>query len=106
MIRRKKKSPEEIAENKKNIERRNTLFFKVWNSRERKCYNCGCLLHGELKSYYVDHVLEKSQYPELEFEEDNLGLICFPCHQRKSNGYLSPKMIEVINKVKQLFNIN
>jgi 5-methylcytosine-specific restriction endonuclease McrA len=53
-----------------------------------------------------DHLLEKSKHPELEWEPDNILLVCLECHGCKSRGIISEKYAEKINFVKTKFNVS
>lgn len=78
-------------------------FFKFWNSRVHKCESCGVGLGDELRSYHIDHLLEKSKYPELKLEPLNFFLVCLDCHTLKTNGHPTLLHQEAINKVKELY---
>ena len=79
------------------------FYFKIWNSRPHICVSCGCSLGNELRSYHIEHLLEKSKYPELIDEPLNIMLVCLDCHTKKTNGNPTKKHQEEINKVKELF---
>ena len=78
-------------------------FFKFWNSRVHICESCGVGLGDELRSYHIDHLLEKSKYPELKLEPLNFYLVCLDCHYKRTNGHPTPKHQEAINKIKELY---
>lgn len=81
-------------------------FFKdVWKERKHECYNCGKWLGNEPLSYMFDHVLEKSKYPELRLERENIALMCLECHDNKTRGILTEKVIAKIQAVKEKFYI-
>lgn len=46
------------------------------------CRHCGISVRGKGKAR-VDHILARSQYPELELDLDNLQSLCPPCDNRK-----------------------
>lgn len=52
------------------------------------CQNCG---HREPEIMEVNHKLEKSQYPELARDINNLEVLCPNCHRRKTNSFLKTK---------------
>lgn len=105
MLKRRKKSPEEIAENKAHTEKRNAFFMEIWASRPHKCEVCGKFLGNEARTYHFDHVLEKSKFPEYEFDADNIMLICFEDHDKKSRGFHSPVTEMRIKQLKTKYGI-
>ncbi len=81
-------------------------FMKEWwdnlPPKERyKCWSCGGSIGPEFSTGYVDHLLEKSTYPELAYKEDNFFNTCLNCHTAKSNGYPSENHLKAINKAKE-----
>ena len=63
--------------------------MKEWWQKQspNKCWACGCNLPSEFHTYMVDHLIEKSSYPELAFDTDNFYLCCLDCHNTKGNGF-------------------
>ena len=49
--------------------------------------------------------MEKQKYPELKFEEDNIQYLCLQCHDKKTRGFLSEKLLEKVAFVKNKYNI-
>jgi len=90
--------------NKSYLENRNRFFMEVWNERSHKCEHCDSVLGSEPLSYMFDHILEKEKYKDLEFEKDNIWLVCLECHDNKSRGILSDKYQQKINFVKSKFD--
>jgi 5-methylcytosine-specific restriction endonuclease McrA len=90
---------------KKNKEEMFNFFKALWNKRKHECENCGKWLGREPLSYMFDHLLEKSKYPQLTLEEDNIMFVCLQCHDEKSRGFMSEKVKERIEKVKEKFDI-
>jgi len=88
------------------IQRRNKFFMYIWRDRRHKCEICNALLGSEPRSYMFDHLLEKSKYPELKWEPDNICLVCLACHDNKSRGIISDKYREKINFVITKFNVS
>ncbi len=88
------------------LNRRNQLFLSVWQTRKHVCEICNVHLGNEPKSYMFDHLLEKSKYPFLEFEENNIALVCLACHDKKTRGFVSDKYQEKINFVITKFNVS
>jgi len=93
------------VENKRNISDMNAFFLQVWNGRkEHDCENCGKWLGNEPLSYMFDHLLEKSKYPELKFEEDNIMLVCLECHDNKTRGFLTDLVRGKIQEIRNRYN--
>lgn len=63
------------------------FYEEIWNERPHICDSCGAQLYGELRSIYIEHLLEKNVYPEFKFEKRNIILVCFDCHGDKTNGF-------------------
>jgi hypothetical protein len=51
-----------------------------------------------------DHILEKNKYPALKLEEDNIMMLCLDCHDNKTRGFLSEKMLQRLDEVKKRFD--
>ena len=85
---------------------RNMFFNRIWTEREHFCQHCGQYLGNEPKSYMFDHLLEKQKYKDLEFEEENIWLVCLKCHDEKTRGKISEKYREKINFVITKFNVS
>lgn len=81
------------------------FFLSIWNKRPHRCENCNSYLGNEPLSYMFDHVLEKSKYPDLKYEEENICMLCLDCHSDKTNCKLSDFMKEKIKKVRYKFGI-
>ena len=79
------------------------FFLSIWKKRPHKCENCNKYLGNEPLSYMFDHLLEKSKYPELELEEDNIMIVCLECHDNKTRGFLSNLVKERIKIVSEKF---
>jgi hypothetical protein len=106
MLRKRKKSQEEINRIKQDIDKRNAFFLKIWQTRPHYCINCKKWLGNEPFSYMFDHLLEKSKYPDLKYEEINICLLCLECHDNKTRGFISKTIQQLMNKVKEIFKIN
>jgi len=63
------------------------LFMRIWKDRGHYCASCGTYLGKEARTYMFDHLLEKSKYPALMMDEDNIFLCCWECHSKKTNGH-------------------
>lgn len=80
-----------------------SFFIGIWNKRRHNCENCGKSLGNEPLSYMFDHLLEKSKYPELKYENDNIMIVCLECHDNKTRGFISDLIKIRIEKVKNKF---
>lgn len=94
MIKRKKKSEEEIESNKVAIKRRNEFFETIWRKREHKCEVTGVKLLNPINSMYFHHILPKSSIPEAEFDEENIILLHPDIH---ANVEMSKYRYDLIN---------
>lgn len=81
------------------------FFEDIWNEREHNCQNCGRYLGNIIKSFFFDHLLEKSKYPEFAHVKQNIFLVCADCHICKTNSFPKPKHRAAIEYVKQLLGI-
>lgn len=81
------------------------FFLAIWKKRKHICENCGVKLGNEPRTYMFDHLLEKSKYPKLTFQEDNIMLVCLECHDNKTRGFISELIKQKIKKVREKFGI-
>ena len=81
------------------------FFLDIWKKNKHVCENCGVKLGNEPKTYMFDHLLEKSKYPNLAFEEDNIMIVCLECHDNKTRGFISELIKERIKKVREKFEV-
>ena len=88
------------------VEKRNNFFMAIWRIRPHVCQHCGRPLSREPRSYMFDHLLEKNKYPDLEYEPENIWLVCLECHDNKTRGNVSEKYQEKINFVTTKFNVS
>lgn len=80
------------------------FFLSIWSKRRHYCESCGKWLGNEPLSYMFDHLLEKSRYPNLKYEEDNIALVCLDCHTNKTNGFPVERIRIRIEEVKKKFD--
>lgn len=59
------------------------LRKKVLAFYGKRCMKCGYT--GPKSKIHIDHIKPKSKYPELEFDFNNLQVLCEPCNMGKSN---------------------
>jgi hypothetical protein len=84
--------------NSENITLMCDFLIGIWNKRkEHRCYNCNTYLGTEAKTYMFDHILEKgnNKYKHLKYEEENICYLCLDCHDRKTRGFLSEKLLKL-----------
>ena len=64
------------------------LIAKIYVEYNGKCAYCGLDLLETTVKYHsgmIDRVLPKTNYPELEWDENNLALSCFTCSDLKGD---------------------
>lgn len=91
-------------EEKPKISEMNQFFLFIWNNKlPHKCYNCDKYLGNEPLSYMFDHILEKGieKYKHLFLEKENICYLCLECHDNKTRGFLSEKLISLRDKTIQ-----
>lgn len=83
-------------EDKKELLKQDFAFYQeIWDQREHICFNCKQYLGSEPSLLYMDHILEKSKYPQLRHIKENICLLCWDCHTAKTNGKLSEELLEL-----------
>lgn len=85
------------------------FFSSIWSSipfSQRECRSCGKPLTDPIRSYYFDHLIEKSKRPDLAYEPENIFLCCLECHALKTDGHPTEKHKEAIEKAKETFGIS
>jgi len=100
-IKKKEKNKDDVIN---YLVKRNEFFESIWKKRKHYCEECGKFLGHTAFSYHFDHILEKSKYPDLEFEERNIQLLCLDHHSSKTNGFISEKVKQRIEEVKEMFD--
>jgi len=70
-----KKSKEEIEENKQAIERMWNMFLEIWEERPHYCEETGLYLGQVPLSTMMHHILAKSKYPQYKYEKWNIALL-------------------------------
>ncbi|MEY4334206.1 MAG: hypothetical protein RLZZ196_2949 [Bacteroidota bacterium] len=102
-IKRKPPTVEKLEADKKESEKDREFYNRIWQSRPHRCVVCNVSLGSEMKTAYMDHGLEKSKYKNLRYEPLNILLVCFECHQKKTNGFLNEKYKQLIDEIKSKF---
>jgi hypothetical protein len=77
------------------IDVRSAEFLCTWAWRELRyatikrygpvCQCCGATPKTSGEPIQVDHIKPRSLFPELAMDPENLGILCAPCNQGKSN---------------------
>ncbi len=101
--RRSEKAIDKIKADKKEQDMLNRFFTAIWESlrsENRKCQSCGKWLGEEMRSYFFDHLLEKSRYPKYKFDKENIFICCLECHSKKTNGFPTEKHQQAITHFK------
>ena len=75
MLKRKKKTQEELNNIKTSIDKRNNFFLSIWNERPHKSEIDGTYLGNNPLTIYFHHVLSKKKYPEFEYYKKNIILL-------------------------------
>lgn len=102
-IKRRKKSEEEIVQNKADRERMLNLFSEIWLERPHYSILSGKWLGNEPMTTFFDHLLEKSVYPQFKYEKENIILVTPDEHTVKTNGFPLPKHQELIEVARKKF---
>lgn len=104
-IKRKPPTAEKLEADRKQSEKDREFYNKIWQSRPHRCVVCNVSLGSEMKTVYMDHLIEKSTHPELRYEPDNITVVCIDCHGCKTNGFPKPKHEQLIDEAKKRFKI-
>lgn len=59
------------------------LRYRVLVKNGRKCMACGS--EGQQIRLHIDHIKPRSRFPELQFQESNLQVLCEDCNLGKGN---------------------
>lgn len=104
-IKRKPPTAEKLEADKKESEKDREFYNKIWQSRPHRCVVCNVSLGSEMKTAYMDHLLDKAIYPELRYKEENIAIVCMDDHGCKTNGFPKPRHKELIDEAKKRFEI-
>ena len=81
------------------------FFLNFWKKNPiHICEVCNAPLGKEIKTYMFDHIMEKSKYPELAFEEENIMYLCLECHDEKTRGHHSDVTTKRIEYLKAKYD--
>ena len=77
-----------------------TFFMEIWNHRSHKSEVSGKFLGNEPRTTFFHHLLPKSKYPDIAFDEENIILLTWEEHQQVENDIY--RYEEVNNRRKYL----
>lgn len=89
-----------MTEKQEKYEKRWEMFRKIWRERPHKSEVSGTFLGSSIKSYFFDHALPRSKYPQFELEEDNIILVTQEEHTRRTNGSPLEGHKQLIDKIR------
>jgi len=80
------------------------FFMRYWKeNKQHNCEVCKVFLGHDPLTYMFDHVLEKSKYPHLAFEKENIMYLCLLCHDKKTRGHYADVVKERIEYLKNKY---
>jgi len=92
-----------LLDRKAKTEKQWELFKEIFKERGPYSEISGDYLGKEPLSWMFDHLLNKSKYPHLRYEKDNILMVTFEEHELKTNGNPLPKHVEAIEKAREKF---
>lgn len=94
------------SNNRQGGEEMKMFFLKIWKKRPHKSELDGTFLGNEPLTLFFHHILPKSKYPDLAFEEENIILLTSDQHASvEANPYKYEKINYIREKLKFKFNI-
>lgn len=96
MIKRKKKSKEQIEENRLETTIMHNKMYDWWFSfgYNKKCEACSIKLPYYFSTLNVHHLLPKSKYKDVKLDSKYWMLLCQDCHSKWENYPIDVKIIE------------
>lgn len=80
----------------------NTTRWKAFSKRLRRaspfCETC-----GSVEDLSVDHLLPVSDYPELEYAEENCRILCKPCNGKRGNKFTTADAHTVLTRLQHSY---
>jgi hypothetical protein len=89
----------DISKKREAAERQKNLFKKIWYSREHKSEVSGTYLGKPISSLYFHHILEKRNYKQAAYDEENI-IILTP--EEHATVELNKYKYEEINRRREL----
>lgn len=106
MIKRKKRSEEDRKEALDKLYTRNLFFSSIWSKRPHKSEVSGEKIHGEILTVYFHHILPKNDYPQAEYDEENIILLTWQEHdQVEIDRFFYPEINRRRDLLKIKYNI-
>lgn len=89
-FKKKRKSQEDIASDRKELEEMRNVFLSIWDERRGndgvvRSEISGTSLGAEPLTTLFHHIYPKSKYPEYKLHKDNIILLTFEEHQKAEN---------------------
>ena len=104
-LRARKKTSEQVQEQKEGIERMWALFELHWMAKDHRCEECNTPIYGENKTIYHHHMIPKAKWKQYKYDICNLILLCWSCHSQVEAGYPGPVVVARTEGIKQLYMI-
>ena len=80
----------------------NLFFSYAWKKKPKVCEcGCGTLLPKQFTITVLDHLLEKSIYPECKYAINGIMFVNPDCHASRHNGNLTKNQIMRIKQAKE-----
>src|SRR5688572_12644883 len=105
-MKRKVKTLEQLKKEKEEIQKRNEFFFSIWTKRKHNSEISGKYLGKDPLSVFFHHILPKKQYPQAEFDEENIILLTLEEHdQVEMDMYRYPEINKRREQLKIKYNL-
>jgi hypothetical protein len=95
-----------VVKKPKEVNPMHVFFMDVWKKREHKSEISGEPLGKEAMSTFFHHILPKSKYPELAYDESNIILLTLDEHTAvEADIYryeeINKRRIQLLNQINQ-----
>ena len=95
-----------VVKKPKEVNPMHVFFMDVWKKREHKSEISGEPLGKEAMSTFFHHILPKSKYPEVAYDESNIILLTLDEHTNvESDIYryeeINRRRIQLLNQINQ-----
>lgn len=106
MIKRKKKSQEEIDNGKEETKKMWDFFLSIWKVRPHYSEISGTFLGYEAKTTYFHHILKSRKYEEAKYDPENIILLTWEEHQVAEHyPERFPEIMKRLENLKKKYNI-
>ena len=99
MIKRKKKSQEEIDKNREETEKMWEFFREIWRTRSHYSELSGTFLGYTPLTIYFHHIFKSRKFPDMKYDPDNIILVTWAEHQQAEGD---EDRYEEINKRREI----